>query len=40
MEFKDAPTTPTRIDIVDLVAKHIYSGRVLNNAHRGEVVEM
>ena len=33
-------TYPTRNEIVANVAKAIYSGRVLNNSHRGDVVEM
>ncbi|HEC02430.1 MAG TPA: hypothetical protein ENI81_02740 [Phycisphaerales bacterium] len=31
---------PTRTAIIDMVAAHMYSGRILNNAHRGELVEM
>ncbi len=31
---------PNRSEIIDMVACEIYSGRILNNAHRGDVVEM
>ena len=31
---------PDRDEIIALVAQHMYSGRVLNNAHRGDLVEM
>lgn len=32
--------TPSRKDIIHLVATQIYGGGVLNNSHRGDVVEM
>ena len=35
-----ATTHPTRDDIIQRVAQSMYAGRVLNNAHRGDVVEM
>lgn len=31
---------PGRDDVIAMVAKYLYSGRVLNNAHRGDIVEM
>lgn len=31
---------PTRTDIVEMAARVVYGGRILNNAHRGDVVEM
>lgn len=31
---------PSRTEIIEMVARAIYSGRVLNNAHRGDAVEM
>jgi hypothetical protein len=31
---------PTRSDIIEMVAREMYSGRILNNSHRGDVVEM
>jgi hypothetical protein len=31
---------PHRSDIVQMVASHMYSGRILNNSHRGDLVEM
>lgn len=31
---------PTRSQIIEMVAKEMYSGRILNNSHRGDVVEM
>jgi hypothetical protein len=36
----EAVARPGRDEIVQLVADHMYGGRILNNAHRGEVVEM
>lgn len=33
-------TVPDRTQIIDLTAKHMYSGRILNNAHRGDIVEV
>lgn len=35
-----ASTTPDRSEIIEMVAKQMYSGRILNNAHRGDLVEM
>ena len=35
-----ASTTPDRSEMIQMVAKQMYSGRILNNAHRGDVVEM
>lgn len=32
--------TPQRNEIIDMVAKHIYSERIINNSHRGDIVEM
>jgi hypothetical protein len=31
---------PSRNDVIALVAKHMYTDRILNNSHRGDVVEM
>lgn len=31
---------PTRSKIIEMVAREIYSGRILNNSHRGDIVEM
>ena len=31
---------PSRDDVISMVAKNMYSPRILNNAHRGDVVEM
>ncbi len=31
---------PTRDEIIGMVAKEIYGGAILNNSHRGDVVEM
>ena len=31
---------PTRAEIVEMVAREIYGGRILNNAHRGDAMEM
>lgn len=31
---------PNRDDIAEMVKSNIYSGRILNNAHRGDVIEM
>jgi hypothetical protein len=36
----DEPRVPTREYIVSMVASRMFSGRILNNAHRGELVEM
>lgn len=33
-------TLPTRDDLIAMVAKTMYSARILNNAHRGDLVEM
>ncbi len=33
-------SVPNRSVIIQMVAEHMYSGRILNNAHRGELVEM
>lgn len=33
-------STPSRDAIIQMVAKEIYGGKVLNNSHRGDVVEM
>lgn len=33
-------STPDRTAIIGMVAEHMYGGRILNNAHRGDVVEM
>ena len=33
-------TPPTRDDVIAMVAENMYSGRILNNTHRGDVVEM
>ena len=38
MKPKDVP--PTRKELIASVAKHMYSGKILNNSHRGDVVEM
>ena len=35
-----AKTIPNRTDIVRMVAEQMYSERILNNVHRGEIVEM
>lgn len=32
--------TPSRLEIVEMVAREIYGGKILNNAHRGDAVEM
>lgn len=40
MSAPDPPTTPSRTEIIEMVARQMYSDRVLNNSHRGEVVEM
>ena len=32
--------TPNRDDIISMVARHMYSAKILNNAHRGDIVEM
>lgn len=31
---------PNRDDITEMVKSNIYSSRILNNAHRGDVIEM
>ena len=31
---------PNRGEIIDMVAKHMYSDRIINNSHRGDIVEM
>jgi len=31
---------PTREEVIQSVARTIYGGRILNNSHRGDVVEM
>jgi len=33
-------TTPSRDHIIQSISDNMYSGRVLNNSHRGDVVEM
>ena len=33
-------TIPSRNDVVAMVAENMYSNRILNNSHRGNVVEM
>lgn len=33
-------TPPTRDDVIAMVAENMYSDRILNNSHRGDVVEM
>ena len=40
--IKGAPMNnyPTRDEILRLVLNHLYSGKTLNNSHRGDVVEM
>jgi hypothetical protein len=30
-------TTPSREDIIEMVATHMYRGRIVNNAHRGDL---
>ncbi len=32
--------TPSRAKIIEMVAREVYGGRILNNAHRGDAVEM
>lgn len=36
----DHAKVPTRAEIQTLVATHCYGGKILNNAHRGDVVEI
>jgi len=36
----DKVTFPTRNTIVEMVARDMYGARILNNAHRGDIVEM
>lgn len=31
---------PSRNEIIEMVAQNMYSGRIINNAHRGDIVEM
>ena len=33
-------SVPNRDHVIQLVAKHMYSDRILNNAHRGDLVDM
>ena len=32
--------TPGRTEIIEMIARQIYGGKILNNAHRGDAVEM
>lgn len=32
--------SPSKTEIISLLNKHIYSGKLLSNSHRGDIVEM
>ena len=38
--MKNSPSIPSRDTIISMIAKNMYSDRIINNSHRGDVVEM
>lgn len=38
--MQDHATRPSRADLINMVAETMYGSQILNNAHRGDLVEM